>query len=130
MLQTLTSRSFRKAVVLTFVLSSVFFMGDNFSAWLSAEQNFYRSAFAANSDHTTDRLLKAVVPGAESFSEKEGEPPVYKAFKNDRATDEQTLIGYAFVTPDFPPEPNGYSRPIDTLIGMDLGVILITVQNQ
>ena len=120
MLPTLTSRSFRRVLVLTLVLSSAFFMGDNFSAWLSAEQNFYRSAFAANSDHTTDRLLKAVVPGAESFSEKEGEPPVYQAFKNDPATGEQTLIGYAFVTPDFPPEPNGYSGPIDTLIGLGL----------
>ena len=76
MLQTLSSRSFRRVLVLALVLSSAFFMGDNLSAWLSAEQDFYRSAYAANSDHTTDRLLKAVVPGAESFSEKEGEPPV------------------------------------------------------
>ena len=28
------------------------------------------SAIAANADHTTDRLLKAAVPGADSFSEK------------------------------------------------------------
>ena len=27
-------------------------------------------AIAANADHTTDRLLKAAVPGADSFSEK------------------------------------------------------------
>jgi transcriptional regulator of nitric oxide reductase len=120
MLHTLSSRNFRRVIVPALVLSSAFFMGDNFGAWLSAEQDFYRSAFAANSDHTTDRLLKAVVPGAESFSDKQGEPPVYRAFKTDPETGEQSLIAYAFVTPDFPPEPNGYSGPIDTLIGMDL----------
>ena len=76
--------------------------------------------YAANSDHTTDRLLRAVVPGADHFADKEGEPPVYKAYKTDDATGESSLIGYAFVTPDFPPEPNGYSGPIDVLIGMDL----------
>lgn len=78
------------------------------------------AVFAANPDHTTDRLLKAVVPGADHFGPKEGEPPVYKAYQTDPATGEQTLIGYAFVTPDFPPEPNGFSGPIDTLVGMDL----------
>lgn len=75
---------------------------------------------AANSDHTTDRLLKAVVPGADYFADKEGEPPVYKAYKTDPDSSERILIGYAFVTPDVPPEPNGFSGPIDTLIGMDL----------
>jgi NosR/NirI family nitrous oxide reductase transcriptional regulator len=79
-----------------------------------------RTAIAANADHTTDRLLMAVVPGADSFSEKSGEPPVYRAYQTDPDSGEQTLIGYAFVTPDVPPEPNGYSGPIDTLIGMDL----------
>ncbi|MEQ8313363.1 MAG: FMN-binding protein [Gammaproteobacteria bacterium] len=75
---------------------------------------------AANSDHTTDRLLKAVVPGADFFADKAGDPPVYKAYKTDPESGERTLIGYAFVTPDVPPEPNGFSGPIDTLIGMDL----------
>ena len=76
--------------------------------------------YAANADHTTDRLLKAVVPGADSFSAKSGKPPVYRAYRTDLDSGEQTLVGYAFVTPDVPPEPSGYSGPIDTLIGMDL----------
>lgn len=84
------------------------------------ELPFVTPVLAANADHTNDRLLKAVVPGADSFSEKSGEPPVYKAYRTDPDSGEQTLIGYAFVTPDVPPEPNGYSGPIDTLIGMDL----------
>ena len=78
------------------------------------------NVYAANADHTSDRLLRQVVPGADTFSDKSGTPPVYKAFRTDKASGEQTLIGYAFVTPDFPPEPNGYNGPIDTLVGMDL----------
>ncbi len=75
---------------------------------------------AKNKDHTTLRLLKQVVPGADSFSEKEGEVPVYKAYKTDEASGEQTLIGYAFVSADTHPEPSGYTSEIDSLIGMDL----------
>ncbi len=75
---------------------------------------------AANSDHTSLRLLKEVVPGADSFSDKEGEVPVYKAYRTDPTSDEKTLIGYAFVSADFPPEPNGFSGPIDSLVGIDL----------
>lgn len=84
------------------------------NTWLSA------TAYAANADHTSLRLLKEVVPGADSFSDKEGEPPVYKAYRTNESAGEKELIGYAFVTPDVPPERNGYSGTIDTLIGMDL----------
>lgn len=77
-------------------------------------------AHADSDDHTNLRLLKEVVPGADSFSEKEGEPPVYKAYQTDAATGEKTLIGYAVVTPDVPPERNGFSGTIDTLIGVNL----------
>lgn len=77
--------------------------------------------YAANADHTTLDLLLEVVPGADSFSEKEGdEVPVYKAYRTDPDTGEKTLIGYAAVTSDVQPEPSGYSGPIDTLIGIDL----------
>jgi|FLOH01.1.fsa_nt_gi NosR/NirI family transcriptional regulator, nitrous oxide reductase regulator len=75
---------------------------------------------AANKDHTSLRLLKEVVPGADSFSEKEGEVPVYKAYRTDPANGAKTLIGYAFVTADTLPEPSGFSGPIDSLVGMDL----------
>lgn len=76
--------------------------------------------YAANKDHTSLRLMKQVVPGADSFSDKEGEVPVYKAYKTDPDSGEKTLIGYAFVSADTHPEPSGYSGEIDSLIGMDL----------
>ena len=81
---------------------------------------FNGGVHAKNKDHTTIRLLKEVMPGAGSFSEKEGEVPVYKAYKTDSDTDEQTLIGYAFVSADTDPEPSGFSSQIESLIGMDL----------
>ena len=102
-------------MLLTFELAD-----DAFTGLAEIEPEFIAPASAANADHTTERLLKAVVPGADSFSEKSGEPPVYRAYRKDPVSGGQTLIGYAFVTPDVPPEPNGYSGPIDTLIGMDL----------
>lgn len=84
------------------------------------ETALYAGVHAANSDHTSLRLLQEVVPGADSFSEKEGDVPVRRAYRTDPASGEKTLIGYAVVTADVPPEPSGFSGPIDTLIGMDL----------
>ena len=105
---------------------AVLFAVAGFDGGGSLEDQFFDGATlragveAANADHTSLRLLKRVVPGADSFSEKGGEPPVYKAYRTNKDSGEQELIGYAFVTPDVPPEPNGYSGPIDTLIGIDL----------
>ncbi|CAN0531386.1 unnamed protein product, partial [Scytosiphon promiscuus] len=64
--------------------------------------------------------LKEVMPDAASFSEKTGEPPVYKAFAAAEQGAEPELIGYLFETPDYPPEEIGYSAPIEVLVGMDL----------
>ena len=93
-----------------FLLLALLFDGALFDAGIQA----------ANKDHTSLRLLKEVVPGADSFSDKEGKVPVYKAYKTDPQSGEQTLIGYAFVSADTHPEPSGFSGEIDSLIGMDL----------
>lgn len=73
-------------------------------------------------------LLKKVMPGADSFSEKAGDPPVYKAFAKTESGAEDELIGYLFVTPDYPPEQIGYNGPIDVLVGMDLGGVLTGIE--
>src|SRR5690554_2684035 len=63
--------------------------------------------------------LQQVMPNATSFSEKEGTPPVYRAYQtNDNGADE--LVGYVFLSADVPPEERGYSAPIDMLIGLDI----------
>ncbi|MCH2323915.1 MAG: FMN-binding protein [Pseudomonadales bacterium] len=69
------------------------------------------------SQNLEDSWLQEVMPLANSFSEKQGDPPVYLAFES---ADENELIGYIFTTPDIPPEEDGFSGPIDALIGMNL----------
>lgn len=72
--------------------------------------------------------LDDVVPDADSFSEKQGEPPVFEAYQKDPASGEDKLIGYAFFSPDFLPEPSGYSGPVKVLIGMDLEGLITGVK--
>ena len=67
----------------------------------------------------TEDVLKSVMREADSFSPKEGNPPVYRAYKRDPASSESELLGYLFETPDYPPEEVGYSAPIDVLVGVD-----------
>lgn len=69
-------------------------------------------------------LLREVLPAADSFSAKSGEPLVYRAYRDDPGGGEPELVGYAFMTPDLPPEEVGYSAPIDVLVGMNLEGVL------
>ena len=68
----------------------------------------------------TDDLMREVFPDADGFSPKEGEPPVYRALRENPENRELQTIGYLFETPDMPPEEIGYSAPVDILVGMDL----------
>ncbi len=75
---------------------------------------------ASRADYTALPLLQEVFPGADSFSGKSGEPPVIRAYSDDSSTGEKTLLGYIYLTSDVPPEANGYSAPINVLIGLGL----------
>ncbi|MEX1258389.1 MAG: 4Fe-4S binding protein [Gemmatimonadota bacterium] len=72
----------------------------------------------------TEGQLSAVFPGADRFAEKGGNPPVFQAFRVDEATGTETLVGYAFLTSDVPPESFGYTAPIRVLVGMSLEGVL------
>ena len=63
--------------------------------------------------------LREVLPSADSFSVKQGDPPVFFAYRTDSANNNSQLIGYVFTTPDLPPEEVGFSGPIDLLAGMN-----------
>ena len=118
--QQLSSKFIQWVLFTGLALSLVLFDGiDRLAVSLVGGPDAHSGIEAANKDHTSLRLLKRVVPGADSFSDKQGEPPVYKAYRTE-SNGQQTLIGYAFVTPDMPPEPVGYNGPIDTLVGIDL----------
>lgn len=62
-------------------------------------------------------LYRAVMPGADRFGPAERDPPVISAYRSDGAGGE-VLHGYVFLTADVPPEPFGYSGPIEALVGM------------
>lgn len=64
--------------------------------------------------------LREVLPSADSFSVKQGNPPVFFAYQTDSTNNNSQLIGYVFTTPDLPPEEVGFSGPIDMLAGMNL----------
>lgn len=64
-----------------------------------------------------ESLVRAVMPGADRFSEVAGDPPVLTGY---RSTSEATEVvhGYVFLTSDVPPEQFGYSGPIEALVGI------------
>lgn len=64
-------------------------------------------------------LLVRVVPEADRFTERQGEPPVFEAYRSDPSSGQETLAGYAFLTSDMPPEQMGFNGPIEVLVGMD-----------
>jgi NosR/NirI family nitrous oxide reductase transcriptional regulator len=72
--------------------------------------------------------LERAMPEADLFSEREGDPPVFRAYRLDVSTGQETLLGYVFRTSDVPPEVIGYTAPVDALVGMDLQGMLTGVQ--
>ncbi|MSR36008.1 MAG: 4Fe-4S binding protein [Gemmatimonadetes bacterium] len=64
-------------------------------------------------------LVQEVFPGVTRVGPASGKPPVYKAFAPD-ASGKDALVGYLFLTSDWPPEESGYSGPILSLVGLDL----------
>jgi Na+-translocating ferredoxin:NAD+ oxidoreductase RnfG subunit/NAD-dependent dihydropyrimidine dehydrogenase PreA subunit len=82
----------------------------------------------AQSQEITEDLLRRVFPDAARFSEREGEPPVYRAFATDSVTGAESHVGFVFLTSDIPPETTGYTAPIRVLVGMDLTGMLTGVR--
>lgn len=70
-----------------------------------------------------------VLPGADSFSLRKGQPPYVEAYRRagrgaDRRSEDKTLLGYVFLSTDIVDIPGYSGQPIVTLIGMDThGVI-------
>lgn len=60
------------------------------------------------------------MPEADVFSEKQGAPPVYMAYRTLPDSNERELLGYVFLTADVPPQEKGYAGPIEMLIGLSV----------
>ena len=66
----------------------------------------------------SEEQLTVVLPQAERFSTKQGEPPVYIGYASN--AEDAEIVGYAFETTDFEPQEICYSAPIEVLVGIDL----------
>ena len=65
-------------------------------------------------------IMLETFPSATRFGPATGTPPVYEAYGSDPTTGQEVLLGYLFLTSDWPPELKGYTSTIQTLVGMDL----------
>lgn len=70
-------------------------------------------------DADFDEQLKYFFPAAENFSDKEGSPPVYKAYGQSADGSSSELLGLVFWTTELDPLERGYDGPIQMLVGMD-----------
>ena len=75
-------------------------------------------ATLGQSAQISEEQLTVVLPQAERFSTKQGEPPVYIGYAS--SAEDAEIVGYAFETTDFEPQEIGYSAPIEVLVGIDL----------
>jgi NosR/NirI family nitrous oxide reductase transcriptional regulator len=66
-----------------------------------------------------DDQLRHLFPEAVSFSDKEGSPPVYRAYGPAVSGQEPELIGLAFWTTELDPLERAYDGPIKMLVGMN-----------
>jgi transcriptional regulator of nitric oxide reductase len=82
-------------------------------------------AQAASFDKTAteeeQRIMRRILPGAETFSRKGGTPLHYKAFALDPKTKKQVQVGFVFLTTDVEPDEIAYAGPVRVLVGMTLG---------
>ena len=68
--------------------------------------------------------LKQLFPAAATFSPKSGNPPVFRAFADQKSQD---LLGLVFWTTEIEPLERGYDGPIKMLVAMDTKGVLAGV---
>ena len=66
---------------------------------------------------------KEVMPGADSFSERKGQPPYVEAYRSEQGVPDgkagRKLVGYVMLSTDIVNIPAYSGKPVVTLIGMD-----------
>ena len=71
--------------------------------------------------------LERLFPEAESFSEKEGSPPHFKAFGPAGAGGDPEVLGLAYWTTELEPLERAYDGPIKMLVGMDMRGVIVGI---
>jgi len=61
------------------------------------------AAASAQQPDVDPAMLPLVFPGATRIGPAAGTPPVYKAYGPDPVSGQEAVIGYVFVTTDWPP---------------------------
>jgi transcriptional regulator of nitric oxide reductase len=74
-----------------------------------------------------DEQLRYLFPDAVSFSDKEGSPPVYRAYGPAASGQEPPLLGLAFWTTELDPLERAYDGPIKMLVGMNTGGLITRI---
>ncbi|MGQ9617143.1 MAG: 4Fe-4S binding protein [Spirochaetota bacterium] len=84
---------------------------------------FYYSGFKEKENPQLEpEILRRVIPQADFFSEKKGDPPFYEAYTEEDGNVKK--VGICFLTTEVFPEERGYGGPIGVLVGLDMrGVI-------
>ncbi len=91
---------------------------------ISAAYSLVSQFFDEMTPEQEQRHIQEVLPEADAFSSKEGNPPYYRAYKTDPQTNRRTVVGLAFLTTDVEPRERGYEGPIKIAVGINLqGVI-------
>ncbi len=75
---------------------------------------FATDAAAQSVSGVSRDLLLEVMPAADRFESKSGDPPVIRAYKGD------LFLGFVFLTQDIPPEQLGYSGPVRAIVGLGI----------
>lgn len=75
---------------------------------------FATDAAAQSVSGVSRDLLLEVMPAADRFEDKSGDPPVIRAYKGD------LFLGFVFLTQDIPPEQLGYSGPVRAIVGLGI----------
>lgn len=83
---------------------------------------FYYSRIKKENPQLDFETLRRVMPQADFFSEKRGDPPFYEAYTKEDGKAKK--VGICFLTTEVFPEERGYGGPIEVLVGLDIrGVI-------
>ena len=92
-------------------------------AWLSTAPA-HATSFEKTATEEEQRIMRRILPGAETFSRKEGTLPHYKAFAVDPATKKRVQVGFVFLTTDIEPTEIAYAGPVRVLVGMTTGGLI------
>lgn len=69
-----------------------------------------------------DEIIRSIIPASDSFKKIESPFEYYEIYKKSK------LIGYCFNTKDIVPEKQGYSGPMEILVGIDKDCRIVNVK--